>query len=59
MNEENSKKVARVVVEKLVASGLVPAENTERIEAAIASGRMTQEDWRLELEKALAIEVKS
>lgn len=58
MSTGNSRMVAETAVVRLVESELVIAGSAEKLCTAIALGAMKQDDWRLELEKALEAKAK-
>lgn len=47
-----SENLSSIVVDRLIASGLVRLEKRDALVASIANGAMTGEDWRLEIELA-------
>lgn len=51
--------LSTVVVDKLIASGLMRAERREALITKIAAGTMSGNDWKLEIELASAKAVTS
>lgn len=47
-----SEKLAAKIAERLVAEKLVTAEDGQKLQAKLAAGKLTQEDWRLPIERA-------
>lgn len=48
-----SSKLALVTVDRLIAAGLLRADQRDALVARIASGQMKEEDWKLEVELAV------
>lgn len=48
-----SQDLAQRIVDKLVAENLVLAADAKAAQSKIADGRMSAEDWRLVVEKAI------
>lgn len=49
-----SAKLAALTVDRLVTSGLLRADKRDALVAKIAAGTMRSEDWKVEIELALA-----
>lgn len=46
-------KVAERIVSRFVATGLLPAQFAPALQAQLAEGKLSTEDWRLWAEKAI------
>lgn len=49
-----SAKLAKVTVDRLIASGLLRADKRDALIAKIAAGTMSGADWKLEIDLATA-----
>jgi hypothetical protein len=56
--ESPSQALARKIVEKLVADGLMTPDDAKKLESKGADGKLRAEDWRLAVEKAMELEAK-
>jgi hypothetical protein len=52
--ESPSRKLATLVVNRLVGAGLLRADRQETLVAKIAAGEMKSDDWKLEIDLAAA-----
>ena len=48
-----SAKLALAMVDRLIDAGLLRADKRDALAASIASGKMKEEDWKLEVELAV------
>lgn len=47
-----SEELARRIVERLIAEGLIDAKDSDRLRPKLGEGKLQSEDWRLLIEKA-------
>ncbi len=48
-----SEQLATKIISRLVADGLISADQGARLEPLLAAGKVTAEDWRLPVELAI------